>query len=107
MCISLASLPKDETHEFHNIRFLACSNKLTAVGMVTPLVEDLCLLERGVVLFDAMSQSLSFVIAPVLCMLCDNVRASKLINHLGSKEVFKQIFTGGFQKCLYNSRAKD
>ena len=38
-------------------------------------------------MFDAELGTPVFVIAPVICILCtcDNVRASELLNHLGSK----------------------
>ena len=53
--------------------------------MVNPLVEDLVCLENGLRMFDAYCNSMVYVIAPVLCALCDNVRASELLQHLGSK----------------------
>ena len=39
----------------------------------------------GVVLYDALTVKDVFVVALVMCALCDNVRASELLNHLGSK----------------------
>ena len=36
-------------------------------------------------MYDAYLKRDAFVIAPVICCLCDNVRASELLNHMGSK----------------------
>lgn len=55
--------------------------------MSGPIVDDLKRLEDGVHGYDSVLQRDVFVLAPVLCLLCDNVRASELLNHLGSKAV--------------------
>ena len=84
-CLTLAGLQQKEAHKFQNIHFVSCSNRLSALQMADPLVEELKQLENGIKVFDALSQSYIFVIAPVICVLCDNVRASELLNHMGSK----------------------
>ena len=84
-CFNLAGLPKSEARKFDNMHFIACSNKASAMDMAGPLVADLRQLENGVVLYDALTAKDVFVVAPVMCALCDNVRASELLNHLGSK----------------------
>ncbi len=48
--------------------------------MAEPMVTDLFKLEEGVVMFDAATGK---VVAPLLCILADNVRASELTNHSG------------------------
>ena len=84
-CMTLAGLPKSEARSFHHIHFIACSNKLSAMEMAGPLVDDLLNLENGLNMFDALSKREVFVVAPVMCILADNVRASELLTHLGSK----------------------
>ena len=86
-CVTLASLPMKEARKFENIHFIACSNVVSAVDTTEPLVEDLLTLENGLKMFDACTQREVLVVAPVICCLCDNVRASELLNHLGSKAV--------------------
>ena len=84
-CMALAGLLKVEARQFCNIHFIACSNKVTTMEMTYPLADDLSYLEKGLKMYDACSRREVYVIAPVLCVLCDNVRASELLNHLGSK----------------------
>ena len=36
-------------------------------------------------MYNALSKADVIVVAPVTCAACDNVRASELVNHLGSK----------------------
>ena len=57
------------------------------MDMTEPLVEDLKKLEKRIIAYDAFLKSDVFLIAPIICCLCDNVRASELINHLGSKAI--------------------
>ena len=52
--------------------------------MTPPLVEELKLLESdGMQAFDAFLQKTVLVIAPVICIICDNPRASEVTNNLG------------------------
>lgn len=53
--------------------------------MCPPLVNDLLELQNGLIVYDAATQQNVFVVAGVICALCDNVRASELVNHLGSR----------------------
>lgn len=53
--------------------------------MTQPLVNDLMKLEEGITVFDIVNNQEILLIAPVLCCLCDNVRAAEIVNHLGSK----------------------
>ena len=49
------------------------------------LVQELkSLSSEGVVVYDAHLKQNVLVIAPVLCVICDNPRASELLNHAGS-----------------------
>lgn len=86
-CVSLACLPKKEGRELPNIFFVGCSNRLPATEMCTPIADDLRKLEKGVFMFDSVMKANVLVIAPVICLLCDNVRASELLNHSGSSAV--------------------
>ena len=85
--VSLACLPKHESRMFTNIHFVGCSNRLSALEMSGPIVEDLCMLEAGIRVYDCFLKYEILVIAPVICWLCDNVRASELLNHNGSTAV--------------------
>ena len=81
-CLLLAGLPKRQNHQLRHFHQLCASNTTTAVDMMSSFVKDLCTLEKGVVMFDAMSNHTVFVIAPVLAILCDNPRASKILGHM-------------------------
>ena len=70
------------------IHFVACSNNLSALDMAGPIVDDLKCLEDGVYVYDAFLKTEVSLITSVLCALCDNVRASELLNHLGSRAKF-------------------
>lgn len=52
--------------------------------MAPPFVEELKFLENnGVQTFDAHLQTTVLVVAPVICIICDNPRASEVTNTLG------------------------
>ena len=80
----LAGLPREDNAKLSNIHFIAGSNRVKAVEMSKPIVDDLLKLEDGIVMFDAMTKQEVLVVAPVLCIMADNVRASELTNHMGS-----------------------
>ena len=51
--------------------------------MTPPIVDELKLLETdGIVAFDAFLQVKVLVVAPVMCVICDNPRASEVTNTL-------------------------
>eukprot|EP00731_Ephydatia_muelleri_P034233 Em0051g25a len=53
--------------------------------MSKPISEDLVKLEQeGVIVYDVLYKEMVLVIAPLMCIICDNPRASELLNHLGS-----------------------
>lgn len=87
-CITLAGLPIHEARKFQHIHFLACSNNMPAMDMTEVLVTDLKTLEEGIYVYDAFLKTQVLLISHVLCALCDNVRASELVNHLGSRAKF-------------------
>ena len=80
-CLLLAGLPKQQDHHLRHIHLLCASNTTTAVDMMSAVVKDLCTLENGVEMFDAMFNQNVFVIAP-LVILCDNPRASQILDHM-------------------------
>ena len=58
--------------------------QVNCIEMAPPLVEELKLLENdGVETFDAFLQVTVLVVAPVICIICDNPRASEVTNTLG------------------------
>ena len=83
----MASLPLCEAWKLQNINFLACSNKLTAMEMSHSLVDELLKLEQGIIVYDSFFKCEVLVIAPVICILCDNARASEIVNHLGARAI--------------------
>ena len=44
-CVSLACIPKHEARKVTNIHFVGCSNRLSAMEISSPIVEDLCMLD--------------------------------------------------------------
>ena len=79
----LAGLPKSENSKLENIHFIAASNQVSAVEMSGEIVKDLKQLERGVVMYDSHMKQEVLVVAPVIAFICDNVRGSELVNHMG------------------------
>ena len=51
--------------------------------MAKPLVQEQNILEKGVIMYDSFLQDDILVVAPVLCIICDNPRASEITNNLG------------------------
>lgn len=80
----LAGLQKSENAKTENIHFIAASNQISAIDMTGAIVEDLKLLEKGMIMYDAHMKQRVLVLAPVICFICDNVRASEMVNHMGS-----------------------
>ena len=80
----LAGLPKEENTKLSNIHLLTASNKVRALELVEPIVNDLLKLEKGVIMYDAYFKTKVMVVAPVICILADNPRSSELLNHGGS-----------------------
>lgn len=83
-CASLACLPREKAQGTANIFLLSASNRVSAMQMSKPIVDDILTLEQGICTYDSYLKTDVFVVAPVICLLCDNARASELLNHLGS-----------------------
>jgi hypothetical protein len=86
-CVSLACLPRNTAQELSNIFLVCCSNRTNAIQMTGPIVDNLLTLEKGIRVYDSPLKTDVLVIAPVICLLCDNARVSELLNHLGSTAV--------------------
>ena len=86
-CMSLAGLPIKEARQFQNIHFISCSNKASTLEQAEGIVSDLVQLEKGIVTYDTSLGRNVFLVAPVLCFLCDNARASEIVNHMGSRTI--------------------
>ena len=61
---------------------MCASNRVSTIEQVKPTVEDLLLLQDGVVMFDALWNQDVLVVAQILACLCDNPRASEIVGHL-------------------------
>ena len=81
----LAGLPKHENAKLENIHLLCSSDHATVLEMAEPIVEELISLEStGIIVYDSFYKMEVLVFSPVICVICDNPRASELCNHLGS-----------------------
>ena len=84
-CIKIAGLPNTENSKLSNIHLVSCSNQCPVMDMSKPLSADLLKLEvDGIEAFDAALGEEVILIAPVLCVLCDNPRHSEIMNHSGA-----------------------
>ena len=107
-CLLLAGLPKQQNHHLRHIHLLCASKTATAVDMMSAVVKNLCTLENGVEMFDAMFNQNVFVIAPVLAILCDNPRASQILGHMtGGPITFCRVckvqsFNSNLLYCQFN-----
>ena len=81
LAFQLAGLPK---HENAHIHFIGASNRVTAMDMSVEIAKDLRMLEERKVMVDAHIKEEVLILAPVICFICDDVRASELLNHMGS-----------------------
>ena len=80
----LAGLPRQKNSQLENIHFICASNRVSCLELAQPMVEDLLNLENGVTMYDSLLGEDVLVVAPVLCFLADNPRASELANHCGT-----------------------
>ena len=81
--VMLAGLPRHINSRHENIHFISCSDLVSSLEQSKPLAQQLTLLEtEGVVVFDSLYQEEVLVVAPLLCIVCDNPMASQLCNHL-------------------------
>lgn len=64
--------------------FLGCFNKVGALILAEPLVDNLLQLEKGIEMYDAYLKQNVLVVAPVMFIMADNPMSSELSNHQGS-----------------------
>jgi hypothetical protein len=58
-------------------------------------------LEDGIVMYDALTKKEMFVQCPILCVACDNPRASEFTHHLGcSARHFCRTCDVGFEQII-------
>ena len=79
--------------------------QVNCIDMTPPIVEELkSLEEEGVMAFDAFLQTMVLVVAPVICITCDNPRASEVTNNLGpSSKMFCRIcMVGNINQPLFH-----
>ncbi|KAL5503005.1 hypothetical protein EMCRGX_G009879 [Ephydatia muelleri] len=83
--LSFAGLPRHLNARIENINFVCSSDSVSPLDLSEPIAQQLTALEtEGVFTFDASHQETVLVVAPLMCIVCDNPRASTLLNHLGS-----------------------
>lgn len=81
--VILAGLPRHYNSKMANVHFCCCSDSVSALDMAEAIVSDLNLLEQGIEAYDSLTEEIVLVVAPLLCVIADNPRASELLNHLG------------------------
>ena len=101
-CVKIAGLPNEDNQKLQNIFHIykilhnytspsLFSTQVDSIPMAAPLVEELKNLEKDGVTtyYDVFLEREVLVIAPVLCIICDNYRAT---NNLGpSSRMFCRI----------------
>ena len=81
----LAGLGRHANAKPSNIHFLTTSNKVSPLDQSVPIVEELLLLEsEGIETYDAFSDCQVLIVAPLICVICDNPRAKELCIQLSS-----------------------
>ena len=62
--------------------------------MARPLVDQLKILEDGIIVYDAYLCCKVIVVAPIICILCENPMGAMICSHLGANtHLFYQICT--------------
>lgn len=77
-------MSQKQKNKLENIHFLCCSNKVSTLELVEPVVDSLLRLEDGIVMYDALLKQEVLVVAPVMFVIADNPMSSELCNHQGS-----------------------
>lgn len=100
--LSLAGLPRHQNTRLENIHFVCCSDSVSPLDLSGPIAQELTNLEtEGAPVFDAFYQEVVLVIAPLIVIVCDNPRASDLLNHLGSTALkYCRICLASYFYCL-------
>ena len=91
--ILLAGLSKEMNTDNNNIHLICTSNKVTALEMLRPIVNELKILQDGVFIYDAHWKEEVYVIAPVFMLTSDNPRASEFLGHMmGNPKKFCRFY---------------
>ena len=100
--LSLAGLPRHLNARLENIHFVSCSDSVSPLDLSGPIAQELATLEtEGTLVFDAYFQEVVLVIAPQIVIVCDNSRASDLVNHLGNKALkYCCICMASYYHCI-------
>ena len=77
--------------------------------MAKPIVDELKMLGKDdVQLYDAFLQKEVLAVSPVLCIICDNPRASEVTNHMGPGSkmfcmvcMYLWIYILPYEKCFH------
>ena len=84
-CLMLAGLPRHLNNQLQNIHLITFSDSVSSLEMAKPIAQELTELDNeGMEVFDAELNRRVHIICPLLCVICDNPRASELVNHRGS-----------------------
>ncbi|KAG2213764.1 hypothetical protein INT45_006174 [Circinella minor] len=78
-----AGLPLEDRNKRENTFLVCLHNRLSAVQMLENIVDDLCELENGVVMYDAEYQETVLVIAPLNFITADNMEHAQIACHKG------------------------
>ena len=68
-----------------HIHFICCSDKATVIDMSEPIVSEIQVLETtGICCYNGFLMCDVLILVRLMCITCDNPRASELLNHLGA-----------------------
>ena len=71
-----------------NVHTIGASNQVAALEMAEPIVDDLIHVEsEGIEVYDAHLNQCVKLFAPVIAILCDNGRATQLLNLCGGSAI--------------------
>ncbi|KAL5475277.1 hypothetical protein EMCRGX_G027357 [Ephydatia muelleri] len=80
---------------------LCCSDYVAPLDLSSPIAEQLTALEQeGVEVYDAFLQQMVLVMAPLICIVCDNPRASELL--IAKTEMRKQYGLREIENPLFS-----
>ena len=103
-CVLLAGLPLEQNTKLQNINFVCTSNKVPVMEIAYPLVDQLKILEDGIIVYDAYFSSKVIVVAPIICILCDNPMGAMICSHLGANtHLFYRICTVSMSSIICSS----
>ncbi len=82
--VLFAGVPREINSQIPNIHFMCCSDAVSVLEMAEPIADEITQAEiEGMEAYDAHLRRPVLVVAPVLCAICDNPRASEVVNHMG------------------------